>query len=273
MGVDERGPGMDESSSDDTRSGVTRREAIKKGAIVGGTVMWVAPLVQTVGMSPASAQTVSPQPGACVCTGTNSFDVTAAFTGVVSGNVGPFQDFPAETGCLANLSVAAPNAPLATAFLTSGTDCVGGSTAGGECVSFVEVENLHADLTAINSALDVQLDAIVVQASAECTCGFGCAASACITQAAGQAIVTVAGQTLLAGTEDTLCSRQEIAINIPATAVSGAITGTIVLNDTSTDPCQATVATINATVTDLLGNVTQTVNVVIARATAVCTQG
>ena len=271
MGIDERGPGMDQSSTDDTRSGVTRREAIKKGAIVGGTVMWVAPLVQTVGMSPASAQTASPPTGACVCTGTNSFDVTAAFTGVVSGNVGPFQDFPAETGCLANLSVTAPNAPLATAFLTSGTDCVGGSTAGGECVSFVEVENLHTDLTAINSALDIQLDAIVVQASAECTCAGGCAASACITQADGQAIVTVAGQTVLAGTGVTLCSRQEIAINIP-TAL-GTVTGTIVLNDTSTDPCQATVATITAQVRDLAGLVTQTVNIVIARATAVCTQG
>ena len=271
MGIDERGPGMDESSTDDTRSGVTRREAIKKGAIVGGTVMWVAPLVQTVGMSPASAQTASPRPGECVCTGTNSFDVTAAFTGVVSGNVGPVQDFPAETGCLANLSVTAPNAPLASAFLTSDTDCVGGTTSGGTCSSFVELENLQTDLTAINSALDVQLDASVVRAEATCTCAGGCTASSCITQVDGQAIVTIGGNAVLVGTGAELCERQEIAINIP-TAV-GTVTGTIVLNDTSTDPCQATVATINAQVRDLAGLVTQTVNIVIARATAVCTQG
>lgn len=36
--------------------GLTRRDIIKKGAILGGTVMWVTPVVQTVGMSRALAQ-------------------------------------------------------------------------------------------------------------------------------------------------------------------------------------------------------------------------
>jgi hypothetical protein len=36
--------------------GLTRREVIKKGALLGGTVMWVTPIVQTVGMSRALAQ-------------------------------------------------------------------------------------------------------------------------------------------------------------------------------------------------------------------------
>lgn len=39
--------------------GVTRRDLIKKGALLGGTVMWVTPAVQTVGMSRALAQTPS----------------------------------------------------------------------------------------------------------------------------------------------------------------------------------------------------------------------
>ena len=43
--------------------GVSRREALKKGAVVGGTVLWAAPLVQSLGMSAAAAQTVSPGPG------------------------------------------------------------------------------------------------------------------------------------------------------------------------------------------------------------------
>ncbi len=269
MGIDERGAGIDESSSDDTRSGVTRREAIKKGAIVGGTVMWVAPLVQTVGISPASAEGVSPPPGECVCTGTNSFDVAAAFTGVVSGNAGPVQDFPAETGCLANLAVTAPG--TAAPFLTSATDCVGGTTSGGTCSSFVELENLHTDLTPINPLLNVQLDASVVRAEATCTCGGGCTARACITQVDGQAIVRIGGVAVgPLGTGVALCDRQEIAINLSTS--TGTVTGTIVLNDTSTDPCQATVATIDAQVTDLLGNVTQSVHVVIGQATARCTQ-
>jgi hypothetical protein len=39
--------------------GLTRRELIRKGAILGGTVMWVTPVVQTVGMSRALAATPS----------------------------------------------------------------------------------------------------------------------------------------------------------------------------------------------------------------------
>lgn len=39
--------------------GLTRRDIIKKGALLGGTVMWVTPVVQTVGMSSALAQTPS----------------------------------------------------------------------------------------------------------------------------------------------------------------------------------------------------------------------
>ncbi len=39
--------------------GLTRREMIRKGALLGGTVMWVTPIVQTVGMSRALAQTPS----------------------------------------------------------------------------------------------------------------------------------------------------------------------------------------------------------------------
>ena len=267
MGIDERGAGLDESSSDDIRSGVTRREAIKKGAIVGGTVMWVAPLVQTVGMSPASAEGVSPPPGECVCTGTESFDVQATLAGLINANVGPIQNFPEENDCLANLSVTATG--TVNAFLTADVDCVGGTTTGGTCSAFVELTNLDTDLRALNAALDVQLDASLVRAEATCTCGGGCTARSCITQVDGQAIVTIGGTAVLVGTGVEICERQEIAINLSTS--TSTVTGTIVLNDTSTDPCQATVATINATVDNLLG-LDQEVNIVIGRATARCTQ-
>jgi hypothetical protein len=39
--------------------GLTRREVLKKGAKLGGTLLWVAPMVQAVRMSPAMAQIVS----------------------------------------------------------------------------------------------------------------------------------------------------------------------------------------------------------------------
>ena len=40
--------------------GITRRDLLKKGAILGGAVVWVTPIVQSVGMGRAFAQTTSP---------------------------------------------------------------------------------------------------------------------------------------------------------------------------------------------------------------------
>ncbi len=41
-------------------STITRRELLKKGALVGGTALWVTPVVQVVGMSRAFAKETSP---------------------------------------------------------------------------------------------------------------------------------------------------------------------------------------------------------------------
>jgi hypothetical protein len=40
--------------------GITRREALRKGALLGGALAWATPVVQVVGMKPALAQTTSP---------------------------------------------------------------------------------------------------------------------------------------------------------------------------------------------------------------------
>lgn len=42
--------------------GLTRRETLKRGLKLTGAVLWVTPVVQTVGMSQALAQTTSPVP-------------------------------------------------------------------------------------------------------------------------------------------------------------------------------------------------------------------
>ncbi len=44
----------------DTHSSINRREALKKGALVGGAVLWITPVVQIVQMGPAYASDVSP---------------------------------------------------------------------------------------------------------------------------------------------------------------------------------------------------------------------
>ena len=39
---------------------ITRRQALKRGVVLGGALAWATPVVQVVGMRPAMAQTVSP---------------------------------------------------------------------------------------------------------------------------------------------------------------------------------------------------------------------
>ncbi len=45
---------------DTQTSTITRRELLRKGALVGGAVLWVTPVVQVVGMGRAYAKDVSP---------------------------------------------------------------------------------------------------------------------------------------------------------------------------------------------------------------------
>lgn len=40
--------------------GLTRRDLIRKGVLLGGTTLWVTPVVHAVGMTPALAQAASP---------------------------------------------------------------------------------------------------------------------------------------------------------------------------------------------------------------------
>jgi hypothetical protein len=40
--------------------GITRRQALKRGAIFGGALAWATPVVQIIGMKPAFAQVTSP---------------------------------------------------------------------------------------------------------------------------------------------------------------------------------------------------------------------
>jgi hypothetical protein len=48
-------------------SGITRREALKRGAIFGGALVWATPVVQMVGMRPAFAQVPSPTCASTIC--------------------------------------------------------------------------------------------------------------------------------------------------------------------------------------------------------------
>ena len=51
---------MTEQIRDPLSGAVSRRDALKRGAIAGGTLLWATPIVQTIGMTPALAQVASP---------------------------------------------------------------------------------------------------------------------------------------------------------------------------------------------------------------------
>jgi hypothetical protein len=45
---------------EETSQGITRRDLLRRGAVLGGAVVWATPVVQTLGMGRAFAQTASP---------------------------------------------------------------------------------------------------------------------------------------------------------------------------------------------------------------------
>ena len=45
---------------DEQPVGITRRQALKRGAVLGGALAWATPVVQVIGMKPAFAQVASP---------------------------------------------------------------------------------------------------------------------------------------------------------------------------------------------------------------------
>src|SRR5437867_797714 len=57
---------MSEETTGSKRSSISRRDIIKRGAIVGGVALWAPPIVQSI-RAPAMAQTVSGPP--CIVTG------------------------------------------------------------------------------------------------------------------------------------------------------------------------------------------------------------
>jgi hypothetical protein len=80
---------MDDELSAD--GGLSRRQVIKRGAVVGGAVMWAAPVVQSF-TSPAGAQVTTPL---CDCTVCAEFD----FLGSTFHQVCSLTDESCECGC------------------------------------------------------------------------------------------------------------------------------------------------------------------------------
>jgi hypothetical protein len=73
LDFEEEGTNVDEKETprDDSRlnlhdeSGMTRRDLMRRGAIVGGTLLWVAPAIQSIGSKAYAQVGQGPSPGNC----------------------------------------------------------------------------------------------------------------------------------------------------------------------------------------------------------------
>lgn len=83
-------------SENATRQGLTRRELLKKGAALGGALVWAAPTVQIIGMQPAMAAHVS---DLCICVKFNNCDDGGTWEVLGAENPGNCLDSSDAPGC------------------------------------------------------------------------------------------------------------------------------------------------------------------------------
>lgn len=57
----------DEGREFSPNGGVTRRDLVKRGAVVGGALLWATPIVQSIGPSALAQQRAESQCGCCYC--------------------------------------------------------------------------------------------------------------------------------------------------------------------------------------------------------------
>jgi hypothetical protein len=112
--------------------GMSRRDLIRRGAIVGGTLLWVAPAIQSMApkaFAQAAAPGSVPQCAACYCWSGDKQDPSKnrGFDGDLGSgggldNPSDCQDFCAHAG-IYNLSGGATGGPYTASEFCSGTTC------------------------------------------------------------------------------------------------------------------------------------------------------
>jgi hypothetical protein len=115
--------------------GMSRRDLLRRSAIVGGALLWAAPTIQTVGMKAAGAQVAGePSPGtcaACYCWSLKANGRVRKEFGFNDGATAPglksFQDcadYCKHQGAYSSTG-GSPNGPYANSNWCSGTgDCI-----------------------------------------------------------------------------------------------------------------------------------------------------
>ena len=135
--MDEKGTPRDWRSMLNDETGMTRRDLMRRGAIVGGTLLWVAPAIQSVS-SKAYAAVQGPSPGtcaACYCwngpkqnptVGPGGSRDNGTIQGQVDDSQGLFSNDDCENWCKhnpASVGGPAPGGPYESHEYCSGTSC------------------------------------------------------------------------------------------------------------------------------------------------------
>lgn len=146
----------------DTNLGISRRTVLRRGAVVGGSLVWAAPAVQSISRTALAQTNGTPVNGACPCT-------DAAARGIYVNTAGNLVNATVLVGSappdeqIANAQVFVPPGaaqPAATAELIT----VQADASDDICRAFAEILNANVDLRNIDPLLDVQLTASILRA-------------------------------------------------------------------------------------------------------------
>jgi hypothetical protein len=116
-------PGDDGRLNLHDESGMTRRDLMKRGAVVGGTLLWVAPAIQTYGSKAFAQENGSPTCDACV----------AVTTGGPGGVQTVHIEFNATSACCECIDDFAGNDLAAVLHCADVGECVSGPVMTGPC--------------------------------------------------------------------------------------------------------------------------------------------
>lgn len=249
--VHDRSPQGD-GQDDDQRTGPSRREVMRRGAIIGGAAMWAVPTVQTIGMPGASAGTPLD------CTGF-AYNVKLEGTGLVAGTVGPLNKSPKDQHfdeqCVAELDADLDGTDPPEVLV--GVACVENDF-GDTCCTRSTLTRTAVDLNDLG--IDVLLNAETIFAEACASCEKEPEATVSLVDA----------RIVVLGTTTNLESSPGPNTSVADLSVAGSLNVSLVLNEQGpiTDGIEVNAIHLRVELLDLDGNVVQTVDLILGHAEA-----
>lgn len=245
----------DRPDQSDEQGGLSRREVMRRGAVIGGAAMWAVPTVQTIGMRGASAGTPKNP-----CTGF-AYNVFLDANGLVDGEVGPLNHSPEdqdyEKDCIVDLTADVDG--NGNNEVVVGLACVENDFGDTCCTRSVLTETV-VDLTDLG--IDVQLNAETIKAEACASCDDPDHPTA-TSELANASIVVL-------GTRTELDASPGPNTNVANLSVAGLLNVSLVLNEQKSIPGGIEVNAVHLYVEllDTLGEVVQSADLILGHAQA-----